>query len=94
VPLTVAVIEPSFRTPLVPAIGAAPLLATGGFAARQTAIAVSAITMRADEEYCATARARTEPLPENHFAMCCHVLPQAALDNGCDFVALLNQLVE
>jgi hypothetical protein len=49
--------------------------------------------MRADEEHRATVAARTNTLTQNHFAMCRHVLPQAALDNGYGFVALLNQLV-
>jgi hypothetical protein len=93
VPLTIAVIELSLGTLLVPAIGAAPLLATGGFAARQTATAVSAIAMRADKEHYATVGARTKPLPENHFAMGRHVLAQAGLDNGNGFVAPLTQLV-
>jgi len=93
VPLPVAVIEPSLPAPLMSAIGAALLLATGGLAARQAAIAMSAITMRADEEDCATVGAGTKSLPENHFAMCRHVLPRAALDNGNGFVALLKQFV-
>ena len=53
---------------------------------------MSAVTMRADEERRATVAARTNALTQNHFAMCRHVLSQAALDNGSGFVALLNQL--
>lgn len=91
--LPVAMIEPPFRALLVSAVGAASLPAPGSFAARQAAIAVAAITVCADEEHCATSIDRTKPLPQNHFAVCCHVLPQATLDNGNDFVALLNQFV-
>ena len=91
VPLTVAMIEAALRTLLVAAPGRAPLLAPGGFAARQTAIAMSAVTMCADEEHRATTNVRTKPLPKNHFAMGRHVLPRAALDNGNGFVAPLDQ---
>jgi hypothetical protein len=48
--LPVAMIEPAFYTALVPPVGAAPLMETGLPAALRTAIAMSAVTVRADEE--------------------------------------------
>jgi hypothetical protein len=92
VALPVAMVESSFRALLVTTVGAAPLPAPGSLAAGQAAIAVSAVTMHADEEHRATVGDRANTLTQNDFAMCRHVLPQAALDNGSGFVALLNQL--
>jgi len=48
--LPVAMIEPAFYTALVPPVGAASLTETGLLAALQTAIAMPAITVRADKE--------------------------------------------
>jgi hypothetical protein len=50
--LPVTVIEPSFGTLLVPAIGAPPLLDSGSLAASQAAVALPAITARAEKEHC------------------------------------------
>ena len=81
-------IEPSFGTLLVPFVGAAALLAACEFAAIQAAIAVPAITRRADEKGPPTLFTEANSLPEN----CCvlshrHALSQARLDNGTCFVA-------
>jgi len=86
-PLPVPMIEPSFRTPLMPAIGAAPLLEPGLIAARAAAIALAAITAGTEEKERAAFATQTKPLPENHFAKSRHVCSQAALDNGLGFVA-------
>ena len=81
-------IEPSFRTLLVPAIGATSLLKSCSLAATDAAIALPAIAMHAEEEDGATVAAEANPLPENHIAVNRrHVCAQAALDNGKRFVA-------
>ncbi len=51
IPLAVAVVEPSFWTPLMTIIGAAALLTPGVAAAAVAAIAVAAITGNAKEKY-------------------------------------------
>ena len=48
--MPVTVIEPSFRTLLMPAIRTAPLMESGLVAAIEAAIALSAITMRTEKE--------------------------------------------
>jgi hypothetical protein len=67
--LPIAMIEPSFGTPLVASVGRSPLLAAGMFAALGTAVAVSAITVRTDEENRLAALAKAKPLPQNRFAV-------------------------
>ena len=85
-PLTVAMIEPPFEALLVPSVGASPLLAAGLFAATGTAVAVTSITVRADEEHCVTPQAGS--LPENRVAMSRrHASSQGGLDNGSGFVS-------
>ena len=86
-PLTVAMIEPSFRTLLVAAVGAAPLAKSGLLAAGQAAVALSAITVRAEKESRAAFAGQAKPLPQNHFARNRHASSQAGLDNGNGFVA-------
>ena len=81
-PLPVAMVEPSFRAPLVAAIGAAALSETGFGAARGAAIALSAITVPADPEHRVASNAEANPLTENHLAMKSHVRSHAGLDNG------------
>jgi hypothetical protein len=49
--LPVSVIKSPFGTLLVPAVGASPLLDSGLLAASQAAIALPAITVRADKEH-------------------------------------------
>jgi hypothetical protein len=79
-PLAIAMIEPSFRAPLVAAVGAASLPATGFGAARGTAIAVAAITVDADPELRSASDA--SPLTKDRLAMKIHARRQAGLDNG------------
>jgi hypothetical protein len=87
-PLPVAMIELPFGALLVAAVGATPLLAAGLLAALVAAVAVSAITMRADEENRVAALTKANPLPQNRFAMNHrHASSQAGLDNGSGFVA-------
>ena len=80
-------IEPSFQTLLMPAIGAAPLPAPGLIAARAAAVALAAITAGTEEEDRAAFATQANPMPENHFANNRHACSQAALDNGLVFVA-------
>jgi hypothetical protein len=68
-PLTVAMIEPSFRTLLVPAVGGPSLMLAGLRAAGEAAITLSAITVRAEEKYGVTFAAQTNPEPKNRFAL-------------------------
>ncbi len=86
-PLTVPMIEPSFRTLLVPAVGGPSLTLAGLRAAGEAAIALSAVTVRAEEKYGVTLAAQTNPQPENRFALHRHARRQAGLDNGSDSVA-------
>jgi hypothetical protein len=79
-PLTVAMIEPSFRAPLVAAVGAAALPATGFGAASGTAVALSAIAVPADPEQRVATNA--SPLTKDRLAMKIHARRQAGLDNG------------
>jgi hypothetical protein len=67
--LPIAMIEPSLGTPLVASVGGSPLLAAGMFAALGTAVAVSAVTVRADEENRLAALTKANPLPQNRFAV-------------------------
>jgi hypothetical protein len=67
--LPIAMIEPSFGTPLVAPVGVPPLLAAGLFAALGTAVAMSAITVRADEENRLAVLPKAKPLPQNRFAV-------------------------
>lgn len=89
--LAVTVIQPPFRALLVPAIGAAQLSLPRSFPAGKAAVAVSTITVRADQECRTTLGSRTKALPQNHFfSVFRHASLQAALDNGNGFVAPLN----
>jgi hypothetical protein len=84
-------IELPFGALLVAAVGAPPLLAAGLLAALVAAVAVSAITMRADEENRVAALTKANPLPQNRFAMNHrHASSQAGLDNGSGLVAGLK----
>jgi hypothetical protein len=81
------VIEAAFRTLLMPAIRTAPLMKSSLVAAVQAAIALSAITMRAEIERRPAFTAQANPKPQNNFAMNRHPPSQAGLDNGYSFVA-------
>ena len=87
VPLTVAMIEASFRALLMAAIGGAPLTQARLLPAWIAAIALSAIAFRAEEEHRAAFGNNAKPLSQNHFAMRRHADCVAALDNGAGFVA-------
>lgn len=80
-PLAVAMIKPSFRTPLVAAVGAAALPAPRFGLASGTAIALPAITVSANPEHCVASNA--SPLTKDRLAMKIHTRrQQAGLDNG------------
>ena len=86
-PLPVAMVQSPFRTPLVSAVGDAPLTQSCLVAASQAAVALSAVTVRTEKERRKTVPELANPLPENRFPMRRHASPQAALDNGSRFVA-------
>ena len=81
-PLPVSMIQPSFETPLMAAIGVALLLEACCSAASRAAIALSAITMLTDPEQGMTGVAVAHPLPENRSAMIRHARHRRGLDNG------------
>jgi hypothetical protein len=85
-------IEPTFRTLLVPAIRAAPLTAPGLVTAGEAAIALSAIAVRAKKEHRATFAAQANSLPENDLSLTRHAPSQAGLDNDNRCVSGWNQL--
>jgi hypothetical protein len=75
-------IQPSFRTPLMPAVGAASLLQACCGPASGTAITLAAIAMLTDPEHSMTSAAAADPLPENRFAMKRHARHGRGLDNS------------
>jgi hypothetical protein len=85
--LPVPMIFPSFLALLVSAIGAAPLMEPGLLAAVEAAIALSAITARAEEKDRQAFAAPASPSSENHFAQNRHACSQAGLDKGTGSVA-------
>ena len=80
--LPVPMIEPAFRTPLVPVVGGTTLLAPGFRAASRAAVALPSIAVRANPEHRLAPLAAANPLPENHIAMNLHPPTQADFDNG------------
>ena len=81
-------IELPFGALLVASVGAPPLLLAGLLAALVAAVAVSAVTVRADEENRVAALTKANSLPQNRFAMNQrHASSQAGLDNGSGLVA-------
>ena len=68
-PLTIAMVELPFGALLVAFIGAPPLLAAGLVAALFAAVAMAAVTVRADEENRLAALTKAKPLPQNRFAV-------------------------
>jgi hypothetical protein len=77
-PLAIAMIEPSFGAHLVAPVGGPSLVPAGLFAAWDAAVAVSAITVRADEENRVAAWTKAKPLLQNPFAVIhCHASSQA-----------------
>jgi hypothetical protein len=80
-------VESPFGALLVPAIGTTPLIHACVTAAHDTAIALTAVTTRAEEKQRAACAVETEPLPQNHFAGSRHACSKRPLDNGYRFVA-------
>jgi hypothetical protein len=80
--LPIPVIQPAFRTPLVTAVCATPLLEPRFVPAGGTAIALPTIAVLTDPEHCLATAAAANPLPENDFTMNLHAGPQTGLDNG------------
>jgi hypothetical protein len=91
--LTIPMVEPSFRAPLVAPVGGAPLPAACLVAATGAAVAVSSIAVSTDEKDRLAALTKAEPLPQNRFAVNHrHASSQAELDNGSGLVSGWNQL--
>lgn len=67
--LPVAMVEPSFFAALIPVIGSAPLIQPGLQAALRAAVAMPAITVRADVEDDVTMLPAARPLPEVRIVM-------------------------
>jgi hypothetical protein len=86
-PLTVAVVESSFRALLMPAVGGASLSQARLLPAHGAAISLAPVTVGTEKEKRATFGEKAKPLPQNHFATRRHADLQAALDNGRGFVA-------
>ena len=81
-------IELAFGTLLVALVDAPPLPAAGSIAALRAAVAMAAVTVRADEENRLAALPKAKPLPQNRFAVNHrHASSQAGLDNGSALVA-------
>jgi hypothetical protein len=81
-------IEPSLRAPLVAAVSATSLLTPRLIAAARTAIAMPAVTRRANEKHCVTLGPEAYSLPENRCVLNRrHASSPAALDNDTRFVA-------
>jgi hypothetical protein len=79
-PLAIPMVKPSFRAPLVTAVGAAALPAPGLGLASRTAIPLSAIAVSADPEH--RVASQTSPLTKDRLAMKVHARRQAGVDNG------------
>jgi hypothetical protein len=91
--LAIAMIETPLSALLVASVGAPPLPAASLLAAVGAAIAMSAVTVRADVENRLAALTKAKPLPQNRFAVNHrHASSQAELDNGSGLVAGWNQL--
>ena len=73
-------VQPFFQTPLMAAVGAAPLLETCFGTASGAAIALSPITVRTDAEHRMASTAAANPLPQNHFARNRHAHYRRGLD--------------
>lgn len=86
-PLPVTMIEPAFGASLMPQVGLKALPAPGVATARQAAIALSAVAVAAEPEYCVTFLPEANSLPKNYFAVIFHLPSRAGLDNGNDFVS-------
>ena len=80
--MPVAMIQSSFQTPLLAAVGAAALLEACCGSASGTAIALTAITMLEDPEHSMTSAAAANPLPEDRFARKGRARHGRGLDNS------------
>ena len=80
--LSIPVIQLAFRTPLVTAVCATPLLEPCLVTTSGTAVALPTIAVLTDPEQCLAIAATANPLPENDFTMNLHTSPQTGLDNG------------
>ena len=81
-PLPVAMVQSAFQAPLVAAVGGSSLPEPGFRAASEAAVALPAITVRANPEHRVATTAAANPLPENYFATRRHPCARAGLDNG------------
>ena len=81
-PLPVPVVQPAFRTPLVPPVGYTTLLAPRFRTASCAAIALPAVAVRTQPEHRLASLAAANPLPENHFSMNRHPRARADFDKA------------
>jgi len=80
--LSVAMIQPALRAPLVAAVGVASLLASRLAAAGGAAIALSPVAVWTDPEHRPASATTANPLPKNDFVVKAHARPLAGLDKG------------
>lgn len=85
-PLAIAMVEPPFGAPLVPAVGAAPLAEPRMPLTTDATVALAAITAGAKKEFGAAFAVPANPSSEA-IVRRRHAHWQAALDNGSSFVA-------
>jgi hypothetical protein len=82
-PLTIPMIQSSFRTLLMTAVGSSPLLSPGFGAAALAAIPMSSVAATADQKESPASFCVAKPLKKNNFGSVCHPRLKARLDNGC-----------
>ena len=75
-------VEPPFGALLVPAIGAAPLMAPCLLTASEATITLTAVTVGTQKEQRTAFGVQTNPWSQHYFASSRHAFSQAALDNG------------
>lgn len=87
--LSRAMVQPRFGAATVTVVGAPMLFQSGYLATSRTAIALSPVAVRTDQELGSAFHTTAEPLSKDDFASASHVprLP-GGLDNAHPFVAL------
>jgi hypothetical protein len=83
-------VQPSFRTSLVPAIGRAPLPEPCLIAAGEAAVALSAVAMGTEKERREAVVEQANPLPQYRFPMRRHACLQGGSGQRSGFMAPLR----
>jgi hypothetical protein len=91
-PLPVAMVQASFRAPLVSAVGRTPLPLSCLIPTGDAAVALSPVAMRTEKERRKAVPEQANPLPENCSPSAAMRHRKAALDIGSRSVAPWNQL--